>query len=120
VHEISVQTLRPDGDAVEQRMRPPCIERVPAHVRDLQTRIRRRDAFDLARNPAQPRRHLVFAAALGHELHANANAEERPAPPAYAVVERIHHAADGVEPTPPIAEAPPPRHHHPPPPPTPP
>src|SRR3984893_5420077 len=36
VHEISVQALRPDGDAVEQRMRPACIERVPAHVRDLQ------------------------------------------------------------------------------------
>src|SRR5262249_55840205 len=42
MHEISVQALRPDGDALEQRMRPARIERVPAHMRDLQTWIRRR------------------------------------------------------------------------------
>src|SRR5262249_56457764 len=75
MHEISVQALRPDGDALEQRMRPARVERVPAHMRDLQTWIRRRDAFDLARNPAQPRRDLVFAAALGPELHDVANAD---------------------------------------------
>src|SRR5215468_11081438 len=112
MHEISVQTLRPDGDAFEQRMRPARIERVPAHMRDLQTWIRRRDAFDLARNPAQPRRDLVFAAALGHELHADANAEKRPAARAHAVVERLDHAADGVEPAPAIGEGADARQHH--------
>src|SRR5215813_4244788 len=112
MHEISVQALRPDGDALEQRMRPARIERVPAHMRDLQTWIRRRDAFDLARDPAQPRRHLVFAAALGHELHADANAEERSAARAHAVVERLHHAADSVEPTPAIGEGADARQHH--------
>src|SRR5262245_19912568 len=112
MHEISMQALRPDGDALEQRMRPARIERVAAHMRDLQTRIRRGHAFDLARNPTQPLRHLVFAAAFGHELHADANAEERPAAPAHAVVERLHHAADGVEPTPAIGEGAHARQHH--------
>ena len=39
----------------------------------------RRDAVDLAGNPAEALDHLVFAAALGHQLHADADAEERPA-----------------------------------------
>src|SRR5215472_3613854 len=112
MHEISVQALRPDGDALQQRMRPARIERVPTHMRDLQTSIRRRDAFDLARNPAQPLRHLVFAAAFRHELHADANAEERPAAHAHAVVERLHHAADGIEPAPAIGEGADARQHH--------
>src|ERR1043166_5386224 len=33
VHEIAVQSLRPERDAVEQRMRAELVERVPAHVR---------------------------------------------------------------------------------------
>src|SRR5262245_36274997 len=56
MHEISVQALRPDGDALEQRMRPARIERVPAHMWDLQIWIRRLNTLDLARNPAQPLR----------------------------------------------------------------
>ena len=60
-------------------MRAALVERVPAHVRDLQLRIARRDAVDLAGNPARALDHLVFAAALGHQLHADADAEERPA-----------------------------------------
>ena len=43
VHEIGVQAIRPGRDAVEQRMRPADVERVPAHVRDLQRRIGRLD-----------------------------------------------------------------------------
>src|SRR5215475_2548679 len=112
MHEISVQALRPDGDALEQRMRPARIERVPAHMRDLQIWIRRLNTLDLACNPTQPLRHLVFAAAFGHELHADANAEERPAAHAHAVVERLHHAADGIEPAPAIGEGADARQHH--------
>src|SRR4029450_10709369 len=112
MQQISVQALRPDGDALEQRMRPARIERVPAHMRDLQTWIRRLNTLDLARNPAQPLRHLVFAAAFGHELHAHTNAEDRPAAPAHAVVERLHHAADGIEPTPAIGKGADARQHH--------
>src|SRR5262245_66516206 len=89
VHEISVLTLRSDGDAVEQRMRPARVERIPTHMRDFQFRVRGRDWFDVAGDPAQPLRHLVFAAALGHKLHADANAQERPAASAYAVAERL-------------------------------
>ena len=40
---------------------------------------RRRDPVDLARDPAEPVGDLVLAAALGHQLHADADAEERPA-----------------------------------------
>src|SRR5262249_11826467 len=112
MHEISVQALRPDGDALEQRMRPARIERIPAHMRDLQIWIRRLNTLDLARNPSEPLRHLVFAAAFGHELHADANAEERSAAPAHAVVERLDHAADSIEPTPAIGEGAHARQHH--------
>ncbi len=59
VHEIGVQALRPDRDAVEQRMRPARVERVPAHVGNFQARVGRRDAIDLARRssraPRSPR-----------------------------------------------------------------
>ena len=93
-------------------MRPPRVERVPAHVRNLQARIGRRDAVDLARDPAEPLDHLVFAAALGHQLHADADAEERPAARAHALVERVHHAADGVEAAPAIREGADAGQHH--------
>ena len=63
--EIGVQALRPERQAVEQRMRPIDVERVPAHMRNFQVRITGRDAIDLAGDPAQPRGDLVFAAALG-------------------------------------------------------
>ena len=53
----------------------------------------------------KPSRHLVFAPALGHELHADANAEKRPAARAHALIERLHHAGDGVEPAPAIGES---------------
>src|SRR5690242_11062052 len=70
VHEICVQPVRPERDVREQRVRPQHVERVPAHVRDFQRRVRRRDAVDLAGDPAEAGRHLVFAPALGHQLHA--------------------------------------------------
>src|SRR4051812_31241987 len=112
VHEIGVQSVRADIDTVEQRMRPLRVERVPAHMRDLQGRIRRRDPVDLARDPAQSRDHLVFAAALGHELHANANPQERAGTRAHAVIERLDHAADGIETAPAIGEGADAGQHH--------
>src|SRR5712692_5508145 len=105
VHEIGVQPGRAGRDAVEHRVMTDLAERVPAHVRDLQARIGRRDAVDLAGNPAQTVRHLVFAAALRHELHADADAEKGPALAAHRVVERVHHAGDCVEAAPAIGEA---------------
>src|SRR3981189_1343749 len=65
VHKIGVQALRSHSDALKQRMRAALIERVPAHMGNLQARIGGRDAIDLAGNPAEPLHHFIFAAALG-------------------------------------------------------
>src|SRR5439155_513291 len=83
-----------EGNSVEHRMRPARIERVPPHMRDLQISVRGRNPLDVAWDPAQSLRHLVFAAALGHELHADANAEDGTAALAHALVDRLHHAVD--------------------------
>src|SRR5260370_1964937 len=112
MHEISVLALRSDGDAGEQWMRPARVERIPTHVRDFQIRVRGCDPFDLARDPAQTLRHLIFAAALGHKLHADADPEERPATRTHALVERLHHAVESVEPAPAIGEGADARQHH--------
>src|SRR5215203_55012 len=53
VHEIGVQPVRPQRDAVEQLVRGGGGERVPAHVRDFQTCIGWRDLVDLAADPAE-------------------------------------------------------------------
>ena len=52
----------------------------------------------------RPFRHLVFAPALGQELHADANAEERPALAPHRFLERLDHAGDGIEPAPAIGK----------------
>src|SRR5262245_61483530 len=78
VHEIGMQALRTQGNAGEQWMGLAFAQRVPTHMRDLQLSIGRRDAIDLAGDPAQALGDLVFAPTLGHELHADADAEERP------------------------------------------
>src|SRR5262252_8452430 len=100
MHEIGVQPLRPGSDAVEQRVRTERVESVPTHVRDLETWILRLDAVDFAGNPTESFGDHVFAPALGHELHADADAEERTALAAHALFDRLDHAADPVEPTP--------------------
>src|SRR5262245_14056527 len=104
VHEIGVQATPPDRNAVEQRMRLHRIKCVPAHVRDLQARIGRRDAVDLAWDPAEPFDQFVFAPARGHELHADADAEERPALLANPQIERLHHAGNRIEAAPAVRE----------------
>ncbi len=53
---------------------------------------------DLAFDPAEARRHLMLVAALGHQLHADANAEERLALFGDAVGQRIDHAGNRFEP----------------------
>src|SRR5207253_10641555 len=88
------------------------IERVPAHVRDLQLRVARRDAVDLSGNPAEAWRHFIFAAALGHELHADANAEKRPALLARGLIERVDHARHGIKPAAAIGEGADTGQHH--------
>src|SRR5471030_623768 len=73
------------------------MQRVPAHVRDFQLMTVGRDLVDFATYPAQALRHLVLAAALGHELHAHADAEERPAVVAYGFFQGRNHARNIVE-----------------------
>src|SRR4051812_14860627 len=104
VHEIAVQPVGPERDAVEQRVVAALVERIPAHVRDLQIRIAWCNAVDFAGNPPQAFDDFVFAAALGHQLHADADAEEGPTFFAHGLVQRIHHAGHGVEPAAAICE----------------
>ena len=59
---------------------------------------------DLAGDPAEPLGDLVFAAAFGHELHADANAEKRPAAAGAPGLERLDHAGDGIEAAPAVRE----------------
>jgi hypothetical protein len=46
----------------------------------------------------------MLAADIGHQLHADANAEERPAVFQHALFERLDHAGNGVEAAPAIGE----------------
>src|SRR5580704_15295145 len=104
VREIAMQALWAECQAVEHGMRSHDIERVPAHVRDFQVRIARHDAIDFAGDPTQAFRHFIFTAALGQELHADANAEERLASLAHRLVQRPDHAVHRVEAAPAIGE----------------
>ncbi len=54
---------------------------VPAHMGDLERRIGTLDRDHFAGNPAEPVDGLEFAAAIGHQLHADADPEKRPAAP---------------------------------------
>jgi hypothetical protein len=112
VHEIAVQALCSERNAVDQRMRPPRVERVPAHMGDFQIGVGRPDAIDLACYPSQALRDLVFPSAFGHELHADADAEKGPPARAHALVERFHHPTDGVEPAPAIRKRAHPRQYN--------
>ena len=104
MHEIGVQALRPERQTVHQLVRTRDVERVPAHVRDFQLRIARHDAVDLAGDPAEPVGDLIFAAALGQKLHADADAEERPALVMHRLFQRRDHAVHAVEAAPAIGE----------------
>jgi hypothetical protein len=52
------------------------VERVPAHVRDLQALVARHDLLDVAADPVQAFGDDVFLAAARHQLHADANTKE--------------------------------------------
>ena len=53
---------------------------------------------NLAGDPPQSLRHLVLEAPVGHELHADADAQERPPLVVNDLFERLPHACDGIEP----------------------
>ena len=113
MHEIGVQALRTERQAVEQRVR-----RATLSVFQPMCGIFRFGSLGAMRStsPAiqpSPAVDLVFAAALGQQLHADADAEERPAFAAHRFLERRDHAGDGVETAPAIGEGADAGQHHP-------
>ena len=94
--EISVQPVVAGGDVRQQGWLALHLQRVPAHVRDLQPR-RRLDRRDVAADPVEAGDRLVFEPARRHQLHADADAEERPSTLAHRVFQRVDHAGDSVE-----------------------
>ena len=62
-------------------------ELVPAHMRHAHLAWIER--HDIARNPAQSLGHLIFEAARRHQLHADADSEQRRAIVADPGIERI-------------------------------
>src|SRR6516162_9587626 len=74
-------------------------------MRYLQRGVARGDPIDFASNPAQSLDHLVLAAALGEELHTDADAEKRPAFAANRLFERIDHAGHGIKATAAVGES---------------
>src|SRR4029077_6804007 len=79
-------------------------ERIPAHMRDLQIRTRRRNAIDFACDPLETWCYFVFASSLRHQLHPDTDAEEGLAISSYALLQRIHHTGNFVEPAAAIGE----------------
>src|SRR5262245_59047666 len=77
MHEICMQSPRPERYPVEQRMSFENIEGVPTHMWNLQLGIRRRNAIDFAWHPPQAWRHPILASAFRHQLHAGAFADCR-------------------------------------------
>ena len=77
----------------------PCrgVKRVPAHMRDTQAAALRVDGLDIAVDPAEPRRDLVFKPPRRQQLHADADPEKRPRFVAHGLGHRGDHAGHGVE-----------------------
>src|SRR5262245_25052484 len=69
--EIGVQPFLSQGDAIEERMRTSRVERVPAHVRNLELGISGLDHLHIALDPAKSFRLDMFKAAFRHQLHPN-------------------------------------------------
>src|SRR5215813_4653464 len=88
------------------------VERVPAHMRNLQRRIGWLDAVDFAGDPAKARRHLIFSPALSHQLHSNANSKKRFSILSYTLFKRVDHSRDCVETSPAIGKCADAGQHH--------
>ena len=111
MHEIGVRARRDAGEYRVLRTRDRQV--VPAHVRDLQARRRRRQNRDLAVDPAEPGMLAVFAADARHQLHADADAEKRPTVVDHRSVQGLDHAGQRLEPPPAVGERADARQHDP-------
>src|SRR5260370_11343083 len=107
--EIRVQAGRPQRNAVEEGMRPVGFKRIPTHMGNLESRITGVGAANLPADPAHSIGYRIFAAALSHELHADADAQKGPAVPADRLIQSLHHAAHPTKPAPTIRKTPNPR-----------
>src|SRR5215472_18305000 len=96
MHEIRMQSIRAHRYTGKERMVFQHIERIPAHMRNLQIRTQRRNAIDFARDPPETRCYFVFESALRHQLHPDTNAEEGLAIFSYALFKRIDHTRNFV------------------------
>src|SRR5262245_46147895 len=105
VHEIGVEPTLAGGNAFKQRVLAAERKRVPAHMRDLERSVARRDRPDLALDPAEPGREPMFEPALGHELEPDADAEERLAALPHCLFEGLDHAGDAGKPITAIGES---------------
>ena len=85
------------GDAGEERVGGEDLERVPAHVRDLERGVGGGEADDLAGDPAEARGVAVLAADGRQHLLADADAEEGRAAADRALLDRLEEAGDGEE-----------------------
>ena len=94
VDEIGMGTRSEPG---EQRMRRPRLELVPPHMRDLERGIARFDRHHLAGDPAEARDRLELAAAIRHQLHADADAEKRAGASDHRLAQRRFEAGNGGE-----------------------
>ncbi|MCY1311985.1 hypothetical protein D9M70_623630 [compost metagenome] len=90
-----MQAAFANPDAVKQRMFALERERVPADLRDLQCGISGRHLDDIAGDPAEAVGDGLFEPARRHQLHADADAEERPGGLFHRFGQRLLHAVDG-------------------------
>src|SRR5437879_5185844 len=89
--------LRPERQPLQHRVVSDHIQRVPAHVRNFQVFLARRNLLDITRDPVEALGYAVLLAARGHQLHADADAEERPRLDPHRFRHRLQHAVHSVE-----------------------
>src|SRR5262245_12597810 len=104
MHEIRMQSTSAHRYSGEERVTFQHIESIPAHMRNFQIRTRRRNTIDFTRDPPKTWCYFVFASALRHQLHSDADAEEGPAIFSYALLKGIDHTRNFVEPAAAIGE----------------
>ncbi len=97
MHEIGVQPIRASLDTLEQRMCVADFQRIPADLGNLEPRIRRRHFDNITLDPSKSVAHGFFQPAGGHELHADADAEEGVGLFFDGFDECLMHAGNGIQ-----------------------
>src|SRR6185369_5088687 len=82
---------------LDERMRARGDDVVPAHMRDLDRGIAAFDTAHGAADPAEAGMRAELLACVREQLHADANAEERPALVEHRLAHRIDHAGNRLQ-----------------------